>query len=402
MTGHRRNSQRRPRKRMSLQMCIMQYAGIVLVLAGLIVVGRIPYFYLRSRIQGTTLLHRAEQSLAAPVSTTTFSQPSQSVSSTIGIVPLAPTEGLAGVSSASLIGYINIPSLALQAPLLQGTDDAVLNVGAGHLSASVMPGKSGTSVIAAHNATWFRHIDDLHPGDKVIVHTVAGQFTFSVTRSQVVKVGTPVTNTADSTLVLEACYPLDALYLTPYRYLVFGSWTATTPALHDTSAVPSVPDNAIHYHALVPNSVLQEGITLANNALPMGTLTYSGQPDLSYTQSTSPLSASSTLLQLYLAWVQASGANQENDLLSLLSTTKQESHWTKAADPLFGISPNAITYTSPFDVKLTVAAHTLQSMTGTTTLSLPSGQSYDVTLTALANASGLVTLGNISFQMVRK
>lgn len=120
----------------------------------------------------------------------------------------------------SVIGRIVIPRLQLNISVLEGTGYSQLLVAPGHLPGSVLPGVPGTSVIAAHNATWFRHINLLHVGSRIYVSTDSGRYAFAVTRKEIVRVGTPLRNTRGPSLVLEACYPLDALYLTNQRYWV--------------------------------------------------------------------------------------------------------------------------------------------------------------------------------------
>src|SRR5579875_2592283 len=155
---------------------VLFWSGIGICVAGLLVGAQIPYFYLRSHVEGSRLIRQAEHVANSGTAT----------AQTNTIIPIhnvetGDTETLATTAPGAVLGLVNIPALQLTAPLLEGTDDAELNVGAGHLSQSVQPGLPGTSVIAAHNATWFRHIDKLVAGDTVTVKTSTGSYEFRVT-----------------------------------------------------------------------------------------------------------------------------------------------------------------------------------------------------------------------------
>lgn len=147
----------------------------------------------------------------------------------VGLFP-TPASFTAPVTKGELIGRVVIPSLDLTAPLIQGTSLGILAHAAGHLTGSVLPGQTGTAVIAAHDVTYFHHIDALKPGQTIEVTTSQGYFTYKVTGHQVVTVGTNVANTYYPSLVLETCYPLNALTLVNHRYLVSAVLSSSTLA----------------------------------------------------------------------------------------------------------------------------------------------------------------------------
>lgn len=319
-------------------------------------------------------------------------------------VLLGGTWMLSAVAPDTLIGGIRIPTIGVEAPLLQGTDDPELDVGAGHLVTSAWPGQNGTSVIAAHNATWFRHIDRLHAGDAIQVWTKQGLATFKVTQSQVVHTGDPIANTTSSSLILEACYPLNALYLTPYRYLVMGNWVSTQGAGASTDMVTDSHDTL--YHAEVPQDLISEGLTLTTNTLPMGSLGFTGHPTDTYTQSRSPLSASSTLTQLYLAWVHACSDRNDRDLWALsppslkvknprLDDGGDSPQSTLDSSVLYGVPLQSILYDDRFDVTLDVDGNVLRSATGSTILDVH-GEKYRVTVNASLDDQHVMHLSNFT------
>lgn len=170
-----------------------------------------------------------------------------------------------------MVALLAIPNITVNAAVVVGTSQQSLAGAPGWVMSTAVPGQAGTAVIAAHNITFFRHLNQLEPGAEFTLVTEAGRFTFAVTRHAVVRAGTVVRNTADPTVVLEACYPLNALYLTPYRYLVYARLIASVVTPH---TLPP-PSPGWRYQAKVPVAVAERfPLALSENNLPMGSLSY--------------------------------------------------------------------------------------------------------------------------------
>ncbi|MFB5190699.1 class D sortase [Alicyclobacillus fastidiosus] len=297
----------------------------------IIVVARVPYFYIRSSVEGKALLKEA------------------AAKNKLG----APTNAI--YKTGDLIGRVSIPKLGLEAPLLEGTDDAQLAVGAGHLASSVLPGRNGTSIIAAHNATWFHRINDLTAGDAIEVDTSYGSYSYVVTGSRIESVGQNVINTIGPTIALEACYPLNALYLTSERYFVFAKEVNRKSKTYQSS--PPAHSN-VGYNIDVPLPLREEGITLKTNPVPMGNLSYTGTPSLSYQQSDMPLMATDALVQLYIAWVHAN-ADRNTQWMKLLAGSNTPTTF-------YGVSLARYHYLSLLNVTLHVTGDDLETLEATT------------------------------------
>lgn len=185
------------------------------MLLGVGQMSRVPLVYLRAAVS------QHVDSSKPLVHIKVFSSPPAQVVS-YHVDPLYPAAAPVGKQPAngSLIGHLTIPKLGLNAPVTQGTALSILAHSAGHLKTSVLPGELGTTVIAAHDVTYFHHIDELKSGDIITVQTSQGSFTYKVTGHQVIHVGTNVVNTVYPSLVLETCYPLNALNLVNQRYVV--------------------------------------------------------------------------------------------------------------------------------------------------------------------------------------
>lgn len=79
---------------------------------------------------------------------------------------------------------IEIPAIDLDTIVVEGTTPAALRAGAGHYPKTPLPGEPGNVAIAGHRTTYgrpFNRMDDLKPGDKIILSTPIGKHTYEVT-----------------------------------------------------------------------------------------------------------------------------------------------------------------------------------------------------------------------------
>ena len=125
------------------------------------------------------------------------------------------------------LGRISMPGLGSSYVVVQGTDGSSLRKGPGHYPGTALPGQPGTVAIAGHRTTYlapFRDINELHPGDQVVLEMPYGRFVYSVQETRIVKpnavwVTKPV---GYPRLVLTACHPL---YSASKRIVVFAKLT---------------------------------------------------------------------------------------------------------------------------------------------------------------------------------
>ena len=124
--------------------------------------------------------------------------------------------------SGDKIGTLSIPALDRSLPLLEGTTNKVLDRGVGHYSGSVLPGEVDNCVVSGHRDTVFRRLNKLKIGDKVIVKTSAGTFTYAVSRKRIVHADdkTVIVPTDHAVLTLTTCYPFNYVGSAPDRYIV--------------------------------------------------------------------------------------------------------------------------------------------------------------------------------------
>ena len=115
-------------------------------------------------------------------------------------------------SDAGRIIRIGIPSINVDAPVVQGDDWEALKTGVGLNAASGLPGKPGNLILSGHNDIFgqvFRELDRLKAGDEVLILTEKNAYTYNVTGTQIVQPSQVevMRQTEDSTLTLISCYP---------------------------------------------------------------------------------------------------------------------------------------------------------------------------------------------------
>lgn len=207
------------------------------------------------------------------------------------------------------IGLLVIPAIGLTAPVEEGTGDAELSVAVGHLQTSASPGTAGNAVLEAHDVSYFVNIDELTPGATILYETPCTTYTFTVQGHQVIAQGSPLFNTPGPTLSLLTCWPTDALWFTPTRYLVTATEVKVTP---NTGAptVAEVPASAIAPTVPAPAALAAQGLTLATNSVPMGTMSVAGTPDPAWVEGPGPLVVQDSAVESFIAGVKALAQSQ--------------------------------------------------------------------------------------------
>jgi sortase A len=110
------------------------------------------------------------------------------------------------------------------APVVLGDGWEQLKRGVGQHLGSVNPGEAGNLVLSAHNDIFgelFRDLDQLKPGDQIIVSTGMRDYEYRVTGMRIVE-PTEVSvmePTAKPTITLISCYPY---LVNSQRIVVFG------------------------------------------------------------------------------------------------------------------------------------------------------------------------------------
>ena len=154
-------------------------AGQVLITLGLVVLLFVVY-----ELKVTNLYTGREQSALADEVEREWAElptPSQS-----GAPVEAPREvplgkGFAKIYLPDLGDYVKV--------VVEGTSVADLKRGPGHYRGTALPGELGNVAIAGHRTTYgapFHDLDELQPGDAIVLETRTGWFTYALRSKQVV------------------------------------------------------------------------------------------------------------------------------------------------------------------------------------------------------------------------
>lgn len=99
---------------------------------------------------------------------------------------------LLNVNENGMMGYVEIPKIAVYLPIYHGTDAETLDIGVGHLLGSSLPvgGTSTHAVLTGHSGMatekMFTDLDQLKPGDRFYVHVLNRTLAYEVDQIKIV------------------------------------------------------------------------------------------------------------------------------------------------------------------------------------------------------------------------
>ena len=132
----------------------------------------------------------------------------------------------------SAIGRIEMPTLGRSYVVVQGTNTSSLELGPAHYPGTDFPGQGGTVAIAGHRTTFlapFRTINELRPGQPIILQMPYGRFVYRVQYARLVlPTDLAVARSVGyERLVMSACNPL---FSAAQRIVVFSRLVREAPA----------------------------------------------------------------------------------------------------------------------------------------------------------------------------
>jgi sortase A len=219
-----------------------------------------------------------EESLAAfqeslETTTSEVTDPAAETTTTTIPAPPAPVEGEG-------VAVIKIPDIGVEKVVVEGVQLSDLKRGPGHFPDTPMPGNPGNAAIAGHRTTYgapFHNIDQLDPGDEIIVTTLQGEFRYEVLpqpTDEVDDTGRPVIagnfivapsqievldDFGDNRLTLTACHPK---YSARQRIVVVAQ-LVEEPAPAPPTTVPTAADESATGEPETLNDLGGEGAAAA-------------------------------------------------------------------------------------------------------------------------------------------
>ena len=120
------------------------------------------------------------------------------------------------------LAILKIPSIHLEVPVHNGTSDAVLDLAAGRIEGTALPGTPGNVGIAAHRDGYFRALKDVKEGDELVLETPVATEQYRV---EWIKITVPtdvsvIGATPGPAVTLVGCYPFYHKGSAPQRFIV--------------------------------------------------------------------------------------------------------------------------------------------------------------------------------------
>ncbi|MGH8873892.1 MAG: class E sortase [Acidimicrobiia bacterium] len=178
----------------------LRIAGWMMVWAGGLVLAFLAY-----QLFGTDLLNARAQDRAEARLEERFEEVRAELPPVASTAPTPTTPTAPATTSSTLpevelyeepaapegepFGMIRIPEIGLADVLFAGVDRETLKKGPGHMPWTPLPGQPGNAVISGHRTTYgqpFFSLDELEPGDEIIVETALGEHVYAVRQTIIV------------------------------------------------------------------------------------------------------------------------------------------------------------------------------------------------------------------------
>ena len=159
---------------------------------------------------------------------------------------LTPQDLLRHIPIGTGVAIIRIPRFGRDwgKVVVEGVSVGDLRKGPGHYPGTQLPGQVGNFVLSGHRTTYgapFNRVDELHPGDPIVIETKDTWYTYRVVRTEIVQptaidVTYPVPHDKGATpkvatITLTSCHPK---YSAQTRIIVFGQLSDTQPKSEGT------------------------------------------------------------------------------------------------------------------------------------------------------------------------
>lgn len=147
------------------------------------------------------------------------------------------------VPRGEAVGTIKIPRLdaSKRFVIVEGAGAEELRKGPGHVPGTALPGQRGNFAVAGHRVTYlapFNRVDEMRPGDEIVVTTRAARYTYRMTGHRIVTPdhleviapvpGRPGARPKGRFITLISCHPK---FSAAQRYVVVGKLERAAPLL---------------------------------------------------------------------------------------------------------------------------------------------------------------------------
>jgi sortase A len=120
------------------------------------------------------------------------------------------------------VGVLRVPSLQIEVPVFDGTDDLTLNRGVGRIIGTAKVGTPGNTALAGHRDGFFRSLKDISVGAHLELVTPDSTIHYVVEKTEIVAPDdvSVVANQGAPALTLVTCFPFYFVGDAPQRFIV--------------------------------------------------------------------------------------------------------------------------------------------------------------------------------------
>ncbi|PAD77401.1 class D sortase [Paenibacillus campinasensis] len=197
-------------------------SGYVLLLAGAGVLLFAAIQYVQHQTSMKEALAEANAIISAPDQTQSGSGPNEAPEGTQFGPLMDRTEFRPELGEA--IGVLYVPQLDVELPIVEGTDDEMLERGVGHYTSTALPSDNEQILLSGHRDTVFRDFDQLSVGDRFVVKLPYGVFEYEIQSTDIVDKDdtTVIRPMGTEVLVVSTCYPFRYLGNAPERFIFYA------------------------------------------------------------------------------------------------------------------------------------------------------------------------------------
>jgi sortase A len=124
--------------------------------------------------------------------------------------------------SGDVVAVLSMPALNLKVPVYQGSGDRQLDLGAGLIPGTSVPGETGNVGIAGHRDGYFRVLKDVQIGETLQLMTESGERRYRVTETVITDPWDVdvLASTETPSVTLVTCHPFYFIGSAPERFIV--------------------------------------------------------------------------------------------------------------------------------------------------------------------------------------
>ncbi len=190
--------------------------GRILIWSGVLVLLFVAY-----QLWGTGLAHAQAQDdleddfaalLDAGTTTTSTTTTTEGDDEPVATTTTTTAAPLPPPDDGEAVARVVIPRIGVDQIVVEGVGRNDLKKGPGHYPQTPLPGQPGNAAIAGHRTTYgqpFHRVDELAPGDEIIVTTLQGTFRYEVSGTEIVLPSAVevIDDQGDDRLTLTSCHP---------------------------------------------------------------------------------------------------------------------------------------------------------------------------------------------------